>query len=80
MKAIEFNSTTNKEGYLEIRYRLGEKGKKVRVLILLEDDAGETEEERLWLKSMDENPAFDFLKEPEQDIYSPSDGEPINDK
>jgi hypothetical protein len=48
-------------------------------LILLEDDPDEKEEEMLWLKSVSKNPAFDFLNEPAQDIYSLSDGEPLND-
>jgi hypothetical protein len=25
------------------------------------------------------NPAFDFLKEPEEDIYTPADGKPFDD-
>ena len=38
----------------------------------------EIEEEKLWMKWISKNPAFDFLSEPEEDVYSPTDGEPFN--
>jgi len=31
-----------------------------------------------WLQAIASNPAFDFLKDPEEDIYSPTDGKPFN--
>jgi predicted DNA-binding antitoxin AbrB/MazE fold protein len=31
-----------------------------------------------WLRSASNNPAFDFLKEPEEDIYTLADGRPFN--
>jgi PHD/YefM family antitoxin component YafN of YafNO toxin-antitoxin module len=37
------------------------------------------QEEYKWLKSVVINPAFDFLKEPEEDIYTLADGEPFHD-
>jgi len=78
MKAIEINSKTDKHGHLRINYPLNKKNSKVRVIILLiEDD--ESEEEKLWMQSISNNPSFDFLKEPEEDIYSLDDGELIND-
>ena len=39
----------------------------------------EIEEEKLWMNSISKNPAFDFLGEPEEDVYSQKDGEPLND-
>lgn len=36
-------------------------------------------EEYEWLKSVVRNPAFDFLKEPEEDIYTLAHGEPFHD-
>jgi len=41
-----------------------------------ESDIGESE----WLKTAASNPAFDFLKEPEEDIYTREDGKPFHDK
>lgn len=33
----------------------------------------DTEEEELWLKSISANPAFDFLQDPNENIYSNDD-------
>ena len=79
MKAIELNSRTDKNGYLKIKYPLEESEKNVRVLILMEEDNNETDEEELWIKAISQNPAFDFLKDESEDIYSLADGEPFND-
>ncbi|MGR3219631.1 MAG: hypothetical protein ACUZ8H_07420 [Candidatus Anammoxibacter sp.] len=45
---------------------------KVRVIILPPDETDISEKE--WLKAAYNNPAFDFLKDNEEDIYSISDG------
>ena len=37
------------------------------------------QEEYKWLKSVAINPAFDFLQDPEEDIYTLADGEPFHD-
>lgn len=34
-------------------------------------------DEREWLQAATTNPAFDFLKEPEEEIYTPTDGKPF---
>ena len=49
----------------------------VRVSHLLpeESDIGEAE----WLQAAAANPALDFLKDPEEDIYTLSDGRPFYD-
>lgn len=36
--------------------------------------------EQEWLKAASSNPVFDFLKDPEEDIYTLSDGKPFNDR
>ncbi len=79
MRAIEINSKTDKFGHLKIDYKLNKSERNVRVLILIEEESYEVEEEKLWLNSISRNPAFDFLSEPSEDIYSPKDGEPFND-
>jgi len=48
----------------------------VRVIILLPEESDIDEEE--WLQAAAANPAFDFLKEPEEDIYTLSDGRPFH--
>ncbi len=79
MKAIETTGIINEQHRLVLDETLpiAEKSK-VRVIILLpeESDIGEKE----WLKAATLNPAFDFLKEPEEDIYTREDGKPFNDK
>jgi Uma2 family endonuclease/Flp pilus assembly protein TadD len=37
-------------------------------------------DEREWLRSAASNPAFDFLKDPEEDIYTLADGKPFHDE
>ena len=78
MKAIEINSKTDKAGHLIIDYKLDKSESNVRVLILLDEDSSELEGEKLWLNSISKNPAFDFLNDPMEDIYSLKDGEPFN--
>ncbi len=80
MKAIEINARTDKFGNLRLDYPLNKKDSVVRVIILLEEKSEEVEEEKRWLYSVQNNPAFDFLNDPEEDIYSQTDGEPLNDK
>ena len=36
--------------------------------------------EEEWLKAAMSNPAFDFLKDPREDIYLPTDGRPASEK
>lgn len=78
MKAIEINSKTDKNGHLRIDYKLNKPEKKVRILLLLEEEQTESDDEKIWLGSISNNPAFDFLEDPAEDIYSPNDGEPFN--
>lgn len=79
MRAIEIKSKTDNSGHLKIDYNLSKSNSKVRVLILIGEDMNELDEEKLWLDSISKNPAFDFLNEPAEDIYSVKDGEPFND-
>jgi hypothetical protein len=49
---------------------------RVRVLILIpeEDEPSESE----WLRSASSNPAFAFLHDPEEDLYTLADGVPFD--
>ena len=75
MKAIEIISKTDKKGHLKINYPLNRPDSKVRILLLVED---EQDEEIRGLTSILNNPAFDFLANEGENIYSIADGEPIN--
>lgn len=79
MKAIELKSKTDKTGRLKIDYKLDKSERNVRVLILIDEDLSTEEEEELWAYSISRNPAFDFLKDPEEDIYTLKDGKPFDD-
>ncbi len=79
-KAIEMQGTINKDHRLVLDEALSVEGpKRVRVIILLPEDA--EIEERSWLKAAVLNEAFDFLKKknPEEDIYALADGKPFHD-
>jgi hypothetical protein len=76
-KAIEAQGTINKDHRLILDEFLPIEGpKRVRVIILL----GEEEElgEASWLKAGSSNDVFDFLKNPEEDIYTLADGKPFH--
>ena len=78
MKAIEIKSKTDKNGYLKLAYNLDLANSNVRILILLDEDSDQ-DDEQLWLDSISNNDAFDFLNDPDEDIYSPNDGTPLDD-
>jgi hypothetical protein len=78
MKAIETTGEIDKRGFLHLDNPLQTQKKKVRVIILMQEEY-ELDNEKLWLTSISNNPAFDFLKDKEEDIYSLKDGEPFND-
>ena len=50
----------------------------VRVIIMIPDDTDIDEKE--WLRAASSNPAFDFLKDAREDIYTLSDGKPFHDQ
>jgi len=53
----------------------------VRVIVLspLTENADDLNEME-WLKAPLKNSAFDFLSDPEEDIYTRNDGKPFHDK
>lgn len=78
MKTIELESKTDSVGVLRVSYPLHKKDKKVKVIIMY-DDSEPVHEENLWLKFASQNPAFDFLNDESDDIYSLDDGKPLDD-
>ncbi|MDZ7775275.1 MAG: hypothetical protein U5L09_06505 [Bacteroidales bacterium] len=78
MKAVEIKSKTDKNGNLKINFPLNKSDKKVRILILMDDNPLSSDEE-LWLKTVSNNPVFDFLEDEAENVYTLSDGEPFND-
>jgi hypothetical protein len=78
MKAIETTGMIDQKGILKLNKSLNFRNRNVRIIILV-DEKKDEEENSLWLRSISSNPAFDFLKDIEEDIYSLSDGKPFND-
>lgn len=79
MKAIEVTGTIDASHRLVLDDPLPVAGPtRVRVVILLPEDAEINEKE--WLRAAVSNTVFDVLKEPEEDIYSPTDGRPYDGK
>ena len=82
MTAIEMTGTVDENHQLQLDGVLPFAGpKRVRVIVLSPlientDDWNEME----WLKASLSNPAFDFLHDPEEDIYTLNDGQPFRDE
>jgi hypothetical protein len=77
MKAVEAQGVVDSEGHLVLRDRIPlPPDSPVRVIVLAADD---DIDERDWLRSAAGNDAFDFLKDPAEDIYTHSDGKPFHD-
>ena len=81
MKAIEMTGRVDEQRRLRLDTPLPpiEPGR-VRVIILFpeESDAGGNDKE--WLLAATTNPAFDFLNDPAEDIYTMADGKPFSDQ
>ena len=79
LKAVEVTGAIDDRHELHLDEPLPIAGpSRVRVIILLLQDMDA--DEREWLRAAATNPAFDFLKDPGEDIYTPSDGKPFNDQ
>jgi hypothetical protein len=79
MTAIETTGTIDENRHLRVDGAMPISGPmRVRVLVLypLADDVDEEE----WLQAATRNPAFAFLHDPAEDVYTPSDGEPFHDQ
>lgn len=79
LKAIETTGTIDVQHRLLLDEPLSVPGPtRVRVIILLPENTDIDEKE--WLYAAASNPAFDFLNEPEEDIYTSEDGRPFHDR
>ena len=77
-KAIETSGTLDDQNHITLDEPLPELGsKRVRVIVLVpeNDDISESE----WLRAATNSSAFDFLQEPEEDLYTLEDGKPFHD-
>ena len=78
LKAIELTGTIDQEHRLILDNPLPINGpSRVRVIILVSDETEIDEQE--WLRAASGNSAFDFIKDPAEDIYTLSDGKDFHD-
>jgi len=79
MAAIEMTGTIDEHHQLRLDGTLPVPGPmRVRVLVLY-PLSGEWDEME-WLRAAARNPAFAFLKDPEEDLYTMADGKPFHDE
>ncbi len=77
LKAFEVAGTIDEQRQLHLDAPLPIAGpSRVRVIVLIPEEADAEEKE--WYRAAAANPAFDFLKEPKEDIYTLADGKPYN--
>ena len=76
MTAVELTGTIDEHNQLHLDTKLPITGlKRVRVIVLATDEDEITEDE--WLKAAAKNPAFQFLHDAAEDIYTLDDGKPF---
>lgn len=79
VRAIETTGVIDEESHLRLDGPLPVVGpSRVRVILLFEEEGDQTSEQD-WLYAAANNPAFSFLKEPAEDIYTLDDGRPFDD-
>jgi hypothetical protein len=76
LTAIETTGTIERNGKIVIDETFSvDAPTYVRVIVLFPEDEDVSEKE--WMKAASNNEAFDFLNDPEEDIYSLADGKPV---
>jgi len=79
MNAIERTGIVDAEHQLRRDEPLPIPGQsRVRVIVLVPE--AEDNSEEAWSKAASANPAFDFLKDAAEDVYTAADGKPFHDQ
>jgi hypothetical protein len=80
MTAIEMTGKIDEHHQLQLDSPLPMSGPmRVRVILLYPIDDDEWDEAE-WLRAVASNPAFDYLKDSAEDIYTLNDGKPFDDQ
>ena len=80
LRAIETTGTVDRDRRLVLDAPLPIVGpSRVRVIILVTDEEVDITEQE-WLRAASVNPAFEFLSDSEEDIYTLADGKPFDDQ
>ena len=81
VRAIETTGIIDEKSQLHLDTPLPVIGpSQVRVIVLIPEEECKEISESEWLYAAATNTAFEFLKEPEEDIYTLADGRPFDDK
>lgn len=81
VRAIETTGVIDEKRQLRLDTPLPVVGPgRVRVIVLFPEEQYEEISELEWLHTAATNPAFDFLKEPQENIYTLADGRPFDDQ
>ena len=81
VRAIETTGVIDEKSQLRLDVPLPVVGpSRVRVIVLIPEEEHEEISESEWLYAAATNPVFEFLREPEEDIYTLADGRPFDDK
>ncbi|MGA2556996.1 MAG: hypothetical protein ABSG04_12060 [Verrucomicrobiota bacterium] len=79
MNAIETTGIVDAQHQLRLDEPLPIPGQsRVRVIVLVPE--AEDIPEETWTQAASANPAFDFLKDTSEDVYTASDGKPFHDQ
>jgi len=79
LTAIELTGTVNEDHQLKLDDILPPSvPKRVRVIVLY--SPGDEWDEKEWLHAATISPAFDFLKDQKEEIYTLTDGKPCHDE
>ena len=79
MNAIETTGVVDAQHQLRLDKPLPIAGQsRVRVIVLVPEESDVSE--AAWTKAVATSPAFDFLKDAAEDIYTAADGKPFNDQ
>ena len=78
MTTIETTGTIDEHHRLQLDERLPVAGP-LRVRVIVQYPSSGKWDEAEWLRAAARNPAFTFLNDPEEDIYSLADGKPFHD-
>ena len=79
MNAIETTGIVDDQHQLRLDEPLPIPGQsRVRVIVLVPE--AEDVSEAAWIKAASASPAFDFLKDAAQEVYSAADGKPFHDQ
>jgi hypothetical protein len=81
LKAIETTGVAETPVRLRLDTSLPTLGSRhIKVIVLFTEEDYQEPDEAEWLYAAATNPAFEFLKEPREDIYTLSDGRPFDDQ